>query len=134
MRATRREKKKKSAPFLLQRGYCRSNSITFSLISLLLILPLSTTLASTTIAVIFNVDVNRIVKVAAKLFRFFLSKGVSGNHCRGVRQLCKRSVLFLSILTLKSLIDVDGLLSTRLKIGNVTLGLAKGHGSLVGNL
>ncbi len=37
-------------------------------------------------------------------------------------------------LTLESLVDIDGLLGTRLKVGNVALGLAKGHRALVGNL
>lgn len=38
------------------------------------------------------------------------------------------------LLTLESLVDIDGLLGTRLKVRNVTLGLAKCHGALVGNL
>lgn len=38
------------------------------------------------------------------------------------------------VLTLKSLINVDSLLSTCLKVRNIALGLAESHGSLVGNL
>jgi hypothetical protein len=34
-------------------------------------------------------------------------------------------------LTLESLVDVDSLLGTGLKVWNVSFGLAKGHGSLV---
>jgi len=40
----------------------------------------------------------------------------------------------MGILTLESLINVDSLLSTCLKVRNIALGLAESHGSLVGNL
>lgn len=38
------------------------------------------------------------------------------------------------VLTIESLVDIDGLLGTRLKVRNVALGLTERHGTLVGYL
>ena len=43
-------------------------------------------------------------------------------------------MLINSMHTFKCLIDVNGLLGTRLKVWDVALGLAESHGTLVGDL
>lgn len=76
-------------------------------------------------------DVDRVIKVATELFGLFLGQSVTGNDYK---------LLALQLwtgekgLTLKSLVNVDGLLGTCLKVGDIALGLAESHGSLVGNL
>ena len=41
---------------------------------------LASHLAGTSLAVVFNVDVNRVIEVAAEFFRLLLGESVSGNH------------------------------------------------------
>lgn len=40
----------------------------------------STALARAAVTVVLDVNVNRVIKVAAELLRLFLGEGVSGNH------------------------------------------------------
>lgn len=56
-------------------------------------------------------DVDGVLEVSAKLFRFLLSEGVTSDD-------------------FKRLLDIDGLLRAGLEVGDTTLGLAKGHRAL----
>lgn len=46
-------------------------------------------LTGTSVAVVFDVDVNRVIEVAAELFRLFLGESVSGNDCHEWVSKCK---------------------------------------------
>lgn len=89
-------------------------------------------LAGAAVAVVLDVDVDRVLEVAAELLRLFLGQGVACDNCdvlaRGtVGHTCGGH-------TFECLLDVDGLLRTGLEVGNAALGLAEGHRALGGNL
>lgn len=84
--------------------------------------------ASTTITVVLNMDVDRVLEVSTKLFRFFLSECVPRNNYVAQVRLYIESVDSYGQfrLTFECLLDVDGFLSTCLKVRDIALGVAEG--------
>ena len=96
--------------------------------------PQYSSLASTTIAVVFNANVDRVIEITAELLRLLLGKCIPGNYYE--KDCCQRScsIIGTSGLTFKRLINVDSLLRTGLEVRDIALGLAERHGSLVRDL
>ena len=93
----------------------------------------SSRLASASITIVVDVDVDRVVKVAAVFLGLFLSQSISSNNCRLLAYKISH-IASRAYRTLKCLVNVDGLLCTRLKVWDVAFGLAECHGSLGRNL
>lgn len=81
-------------------------------------------------------NIDRVLEVSTKLFRFFLSKSISRNNCVAHVRLCQTSGYSYRRLglTFKCLFDVDSLLSTCLEVGDIALRLAESSGSLARDL
>lgn len=94
----------------------------------------SSRLASTSVTVVVDVDVDRVIKVAAVFLRLFLSQSISSNNCRRLAKDSLTAITSKACRTLKCLVNIDGLLCTRLKVWDVAFGLAECHGSLGRNL
>lgn len=87
-------------------------------------------LTRATISVVLNMDVDGIPKITVELLGLLLSESISSDNYGIVSGLFRNEYRYRgspNSLTLKGLLDINGLLSTRLEIWDSTLGLAEGH-------
>lgn len=87
--------------------------------------------ACTSFTIILDVDVDRILEVTAELLGFLLHESILGDDCsRSALIKFYSEERFACFHTFESLLYVDGLLCTGLKVRDATIGLAEGHGPL----
>ena len=88
-------------------------------------------LARTSFIRVVDADVDRVVKVTAKLLGLLLCKGISSNH---YDQLARSLTATWVAHTLKGLVNIDSFLCASLEVRNVAFRLAEGHCPLIRNL
>ena len=83
------------------------------------------------VAFTVQVDVDPgVVEITIKVFCFFLGKGTLGDDYTDTCPLARMDLhkTVSSPLTLESLLDIEGLLGTRFKVGDIVLGRTESHG------
>ena len=91
--------------------------------------------ASTAVPVVLDVNVDRILEVAAELLRLLLRQGIASNHYRASRQQnINAATRRAARQTFERLFHVDGLLGARLEVRDTPFGLAEGVRPLSGDL
>lgn len=84
----------------------------------------------TAIAVVVQMDVDRVTEFTTELFGLLLRKGTAGDHYSKVSKPTQKfQAHHSSKPTFECLLNIDSLLGTGLKVRNVPLGLAESHGT-----